>query len=86
MQEHDRDQNAASESEGTGDETRRHRPRITGLADLLPDWILPPEGKQHIRNARKEMLLAARSVLDAAIACQEAGPAPRRTVNRVEID
>ena len=54
------------------------------LGDL--DWILPPEGKQHIRNARKEMLMAARSVLDAAIERQEAGPAPRRTVNRVEID
>jgi hypothetical protein len=32
------------------------------------------------------MLMAARSVLDAAIARQEAGPAPRRTPSRVEID
>jgi hypothetical protein len=84
MTEHDRDQ--ASESAEAADEPRRHRPRITGLSDLLPDWILPQEGKQHIRNARKEMLLAARTVLDAAIECQEAGPAPRRTVSRVEID
>jgi hypothetical protein len=84
MQEHDRDQSPASD--GPANESRRHQYRITGLADLLPDWILPPEGKQHVRNARKEMLMAARSVLDAAIACQEAGPAPRRTVNRVEID
>ena len=59
---------------------------VTGLADLLPDWILPPEGKQHVRNARKEMMMAARSMLDAAIAHQDAAPAPRRTVNRVEID
>ena len=86
MIEHDRDQRTASQGEDVGDETRRREYRITGLADLLPDWILPPEGKQHIRNARKEVLMAARSVLDAAIACQEAGPAPRRTVNRVEID
>jgi hypothetical protein len=86
MIEHDRDQSSASQGADTGEESRRHQNRITGLADLLPDWILPPEGKQHIRNARKEVLLAARSVLDAAIACQEAGPAPRRSVNRVEID
>ena len=82
MLEHDRDQNAASPD----DEPRQRNYRITGLADLLPDWILPPEGKQHIRNARKEVLLAARSVLDAAIERQEAAPPPRRTVNRVEID
>ena len=86
MIEHDRDQSAAPEGSAAGDESRRRSYRVTGLADLLPDWILPPEGKQHIRNARKEVLLAARSVLDAAIERQEAGPAPRRTVSRVEID
>ena len=83
MVEHDRDQNDAQQADGGA------RPRwgnITGLSDLLPDWILPPEGKQHVRNARKEMMMAARSVLDAAIAHQGAAPAPRRTVNRVEID
>ena len=86
MTEHDRDQTAEPLTTGAADEARRRQYRITGLADLLPDWILPPEGKQHIRNARKEMLMAARSVLDAAIECQEAGPAPRRSVSRVEID
>jgi hypothetical protein len=59
---------------------------VTGLSDLLPDWLLSPEGKQHLRNARKEMMLAARTVLDAAIERQEAGPTPRRAVSRVEID
>ena len=86
MIEHDRDQSAPSDGAAAGGESRQRAHRITGLADLLPDWILPPEGKQHIRNARKEVLLAARSVLDAAIERQEQGPAPRRTVNRVEID
>jgi len=86
MIEHDRDQNAATQGDDTGEDTPRRQHRVSGLADLLPDWILPPEGKQHIRNARKEMLLAARSVLDAAIACQEAAPPARRSVNRVEID
>jgi hypothetical protein len=63
---------------------------ITGLSDLLPDWLLSPEGKQHARNARKEALLAIKSLIDGAIdgaiARQEAGPAPKRTVQRVEID
>jgi hypothetical protein len=84
MTQHDRDQMA--EGVQATAEGRRQRCRIGGLADLLPDWILPPEGKQHVRNARKEMLMAARSVLDAAIERQEQGPAPRRVVSRVEID
>jgi hypothetical protein len=60
--------------------------RITGLADLLPDSILPPEGKDHVRNARREMLLAARSVLDACIDRLERGATVRRTPTRIEIE
>ena len=82
MHEHDRDQEPVTHAD---DEPRRGR-RITGLSDLLPDWVLSPEGKQHMRNARKEILMAMRSVLDGAIERQEAGPTPRRTVSRVEID
>ncbi len=83
MSEHDRDH----ASQNSGPEDGHHRGRtITGLSDLLPDWLLSPEGKQHARNARKEALLVVRSVLDAAIARQEAGPAPRRSVSKVEID
>ena len=82
MQEHDRDQEPVTHQ---NDEPRRGR-RITGFSDLMPDWILSPEGKQHMRNARKEVLMAMRSVLDAAIERQEAGPTPRRTVSRVQID
>jgi hypothetical protein len=82
MHEHDRDQEPVIHQ---AEEQRRGR-QITGLSDLLPDWILSQDGKQHLRNARKEVLLAVRSVLDAAIERQEAGPAPRRTVSRVEID
>jgi hypothetical protein len=83
MTEHDRDQEPII---GRADEPSRTRSRVTGLSDFLPDWLISPEGKQHLRNARKEMLLAARTVLDAAIERQEAGPAPRRAVSRVEID
>ena len=69
------------------DEPRREREyRVTGLADLLPDWVLPPEGKQHVRNARKELLLAARSMLDAAIERQERGTVVRRSPSRIEIE
>ena len=60
--------------------------RITGLADLLPDCILPPEGKEHVRNARREMLLAARSVLDSWIDRMERGATIRRTPTRIEIE
>ncbi len=84
MIEHDQGQETegAAQTETTG----RRGCAITGFSDLLPDWLLPPEGKQHARNARKEALLAMKSILDAAIARQEAGPAPRRSVQRVEID
>lgn len=84
MTEHDRDH--ASQNDGAAHECRRRAGTISGLTDLLPDWLLSPEGKQHARNARKEALLAVRSVIDAAIARQEAGPAPRRTVSKVEIE
>ncbi|MCC7372156.1 MAG: hypothetical protein IT306_27320 [Chloroflexi bacterium] len=84
MLEHDRDQPTA-DADDAG-ERRSRASGITGLSDLLPDWILPQESKQHLRNARKEMLLAARTMIDRAIERQEAGPAPKRTVNRVEID
>jgi hypothetical protein len=87
MLEHDRDQpNDHSEQADAAGERRKGLSRISGLSDLLPDWILSQEGKQHVRNARKEMLLAARSVLDRAIERQDTVQAPRRTVNRVEID
>jgi hypothetical protein len=56
------------------------------MADLLPDCILPPEGKQHVRNARKEMLLAARSVLDTWIARYEQAESPRRSPLRIEVE
>lgn len=87
MLEHDQDQpnDHTDHADAAGD--RRKGPSgITGLSDLLPDWILSQEGKQHVRNARKEMLLAARSVLDRAIERQDVAPAPRRTASRVEID
>jgi hypothetical protein len=87
MLEHDRDQHSEhTEHADAAGARRKGVSGITGLSDLLPDWILSQEGKQHVRNARKELLLAARSVLDRAIERQEAGPAPRRTVSHVEID
>jgi len=60
--------------------------RVTGLADLLPDFILPPEGKDHVRNARREMLLAVRSMLDAWIERMDRGATVRRSPTRIEIE
>ena len=74
---------AARSEEATRDERVY---RITGLADLLPDCILPPEGKQHVRNARREVLLAARSVLDAWIDRMERGTTVRRSPTRIEVE
>jgi hypothetical protein len=59
---------------------------VTGLADLLPDWLLPPEGKQHVRAARRELLLAVRSMLDACIERSEQGITVRRGPTRIEIE
>ena len=60
--------------------------RITGPVDLLPDCVLPPEGKQHVHNARRELLLAARSALDAWIERVDRGAVVRRTSKKIEIE
>lgn len=60
--------------------------RVTGLVDLLPDCILPSEGKDHVRNARREMLLAVRSALDAWIDRMDRGVTVRRAPTRIEIE
>jgi hypothetical protein len=60
--------------------------RVTGLVDLLPDCILPPEGKEHVRNARREVLLAVRSALDAWIDRMDRGVTVRRAPTRIEIE
>lgn len=75
---------AGSENERKERDFREYR--ITGLADLIPDWLLPPDGKQHVRNARKEMLLAVRSVVDQAIQTQERGVRVRHAPAKIEIE
>lgn len=78
---------AAQEAEaGESGRQERQEYTFTGFADLLPDWVLPAEGKQHVRNARKELLLAFRSMVDACIERQERGVTVRRTARRVEIE
>ena len=74
------------EDEAGGGRERERVYRITGLADLLPDCILPPEGKQHVRNARREMLLAARSTLDAWIDRLDRGTTIRRSPTKIEVE
>lgn len=49
---------------------RERRPGLPppgGLIALIPDSILPPESKQHLWIARREMLLAGRSLVRAAV-------------------
>lgn len=83
--------NEAPNNSRQSDESREYQ--ITGLADMLPDFILPPDGKQHVRNARKEMLLAFRSVvdqfgrsIDRMVEMQERGTRVRRTRGKIEIE
>lgn len=45
---------------------------------------LPEEFRQHTRTARREMLLAMRSLLDAAIECTEEKPKRKATKIKVE--
>lgn len=85
-----REQAPSGGETGSQDEERERRRtreyRISGFADLLPDWILPQEGKQHVRAARRELLLAARSTLDAWIERNERGMTVRRGATRIEIE
>ena len=50
----------------------------------LVDQLFPPETRQHMRAARKEQLLAFRSLIDTWIARVEDSPAPRREAIKVE--
>jgi hypothetical protein len=45
---------------------------------------LPAEFRQHTQAARREMLLAMRSLLDAAIECTEEKPKKKATKIKVE--
>jgi uncharacterized membrane protein len=48
--------------------------------------ILPSEFRAHTRAARKEMLLAVRSLLDTAINRLEGEPKPARQAAKIEIE
>jgi len=51
----------------------------------LVDQLFPPETRQHMRAARKEQLLAFRSLIDKWIArVEDDAPAPRREAIKVE--
>ncbi|HZP95593.1 MAG TPA: hypothetical protein VFC31_04545 [Candidatus Limnocylindria bacterium] len=51
----------------------------------LMDQLFPPETRSHLRAARKEQLLAFRSLLDKWIArLDEEKPTPKREAIRVE--
>ena len=45
---------------------------------------LPEEFREHTRTARREMLLAMRSLLDTAIECAEEKPKKKATKIKVE--
>jgi hypothetical protein len=48
--------------------------------------FLPKEFRQHTKAARREMLLAARSLLDAAIECTEEKPEPKKKTTKIKVE
>ncbi len=47
---------------------------------------LPKEFCQHTKAARREMLLAARSLLDAALECTEEKPEPKKKTTKIKVE
>jgi hypothetical protein len=47
---------------------------------------LPEDFRQHTKAARREMLLAARSLLDAAIECTEEKPEPKKKATKIKVE
>ncbi len=48
--------------------------RLPVIGRMDPFWFMPRETQGHLRSMAREGLLAARSVLDAAITQVESGP------------
>ena len=66
-----------------------HRPGEGLVLRLKPplDKIVPDETRGHIRAARKEMLLALRSLVDAAIVREEeAGKKTEKRRTKIEVE
>lgn len=62
---------------------------MEGLRDMLKrkrPQIVPEQFKKHTRAARKEMLLAVRSLLDAAIEELEKEPEPPKKATKIEVN
>jgi hypothetical protein len=58
---------------------------VKGLRSCLKGGkVLPKEFTEHMRAAHKEMLLAIRSLLEAAI--QRAEEKPRRRATKIKVD
>jgi hypothetical protein len=67
-------------------ENKNREIRIS-LPEELFAFLMPQETQQHLRKARKEILLALRSVIDARIEMieqRESGRAPAKKKIRVE--
>jgi hypothetical protein len=57
------------------------------IVDLLPESLVPPETRRHVRAARREFLLALRSWIDAMVQDLEEQERveARRRPTRIEI-
>jgi len=61
---------------------------VRGMRDTLRrrPRLLPEEFRTHMRNARKEVLLAFRSLLDAAIERTEAQPRAKKKATKIKVE
>lgn len=66
---------------------------LSWIQDNTPDKVagklaglIPGDFRKHIRTARREQLLAMRSLIDAALDRMEAEEKPQRRATKVEID
>jgi hypothetical protein len=68
-----------AEMEARAAEAEAHAgPRMMDAIDALMDAMLPPEVRAHMRAARKEQLLAMRTMVDIWIARVDRKPEERR--------
>ncbi len=59
-------------------EAREAETRPAGLIAMIPNQVLPEEGKRHLWAARREFLLAVRSLANASVGMLESVTKGRR--------
>lgn len=78
MAEQSTEQGRPGEPEAGRKETQSPKTQPAGLIAMIPNQVLPEESKRHLWAARREFLLAMRSLTDAALGRLESLARARR--------